>query len=391
MNYTFTQREKMVSYTLMGIGLVAIIASFVMDSHEAWANLLISNFFFMAIGLFAMFFLSMQFLSQAGYGVLVKRVPEAFSQYLLVGGPLMLIIVGLGGYQAIYHWMHITLEPGSEHYDKIIAGKSAYLNIPFFMLRSVIYVGVWGWCAHMLRKYSLQQDLNGGEIFHKKSITMSVIFVVFFAVTTFTSSWDWYMSIDAHWYSTLYGWYVFVGEAVIGIAFIILFVLYLKSKGMLQNVNENHIGDLGKWMFAISLVWSYLWLSQFLLIWYANIPEEVAYYQYRIENYKYIFFGMLAFNFIAPFFILASKAAKRNSKFVLVVAVLVIIGHYMDLFQLITPGVTSNPDGYIGLVEVGTWLGFLGLFLFVVKRSLAKASLQVESHPYLEESLHLHH
>jgi len=199
------------------------------------------------------------------------------------------------------------------------------------------------------------------------------------------------MSIDAHWYSTLYGWYIFVGEAAVGIAAIILFVLYLKSKGMLENVNENHIGDIGKWMFAISLVWSYLWLSQFLLIWYANIPEEVAYYQYRIENYKFIFFGMLAFNFIAPFFILASKAAKRNSKFVMVVAVLVLIGHYMDMFQLITPGATQDPDRYIGLLEVGMWLGFLGLFLFVVKRSLAKATLTVENHPYLEESIHLHH
>ena len=137
-------------------------------------------------------------------------------------------------------------------------------------------------------------------------------------------------------------------------------------------------------------VWSYLWLSQFLLIWYANIPEEVAYYQYRIENYKYLFFGMLAFNFLAPFFILASRESKRNPKFVLVVAVLVLIGHYIDIFQLIMPG-TNGPDAYVGLIELGTWLGFLGLFLFVAKRSLAKASLQVESHPYLEESIHLHH
>jgi len=391
MNYTFTQKEKMVTYVLMGIGLVAIIAAFVINPKVAWANLLIDNFFFMAIGLFATFFLSMQYLAQAGYGVVIKRIPEAFSQYLLVGGPIMLLIVAIGGHD-LYHWMeHGITDPADPHYDELIAHKSSYLNYWFFIGRSVVYVGVWAWCAHMLRKYSLQQDLNGGEIFHNKSITISVVFIVFLAVTTFTSSWDWYMSIDAHWYSTLYGWYIFVGEAVVGIAAIILFVLYLKSKGMLENVNENHIGDIGKWMFAISLVWSYLWLSQFLLIWYANIPEEVAYYQYRIENYRYIFFGMLAFNFVAPFFILASKAAKRNSKFVLVAAVLVSVGHYMDMYQLITPGATQDPDRYVGLIEVGMWLGFLGLFLFVVKRSLAKASLTVENHPYLEESVHLHH
>jgi len=380
----------MVTYVLMGIGLVAIIAAFVNDAHQAWANLLVGNFFFIAIALFSMFFMSMQYLSQAGYGVLVKRIPEAFSQYLFVGGPIMLLII-IGGGHNIYHWMDLyNLAPGDVHYDAIIANKSAYLNTGFFIARTVVYVAVWAWCAHMMRKYSLQQDLSGGEIFHNKSITISVFFVVFLAVTTFTSSWDWYMSIDAHWYSTLYGWYIFVGEGVIGIAAIVLFVLYLKSKGMLENVNENHIGDLGKWMFAISLVWSYLWLSQFLLIWYANIPEEVAYYQYRIENYKYLFFGMLAFNFLAPFFLLASRESKRNSKFVLVVAILVIIGHYIDIFQLIMPG-TNGPDAYVGLIEVGTWLGFLGLFLFVAKRSLAKAPLQVESHPYLEESIHLHH
>ena len=390
MNYTFTQREKMVSYVLMGIGLVAIIAAFVMDPHRAWANLLLDNFFFMAIALFSMVFLSMQYLSQAGYGVLVKRIPEAFSQYIFVGGPLMLLIVYFGGHN-IYHWMDLYfLEPGEAHYDEIISNKSAYLNTPFFMIRSFVYVGVWAWCTHLMRKYSLQQDLNGGEIFHKKSITVSVGFVVFFAVTVCTSSWDWLMSIDAHWYSTLYGWYVLVGEGVLCMAAIILMVLYLKSKGMLENVNENHIGDLAKWMFAISLIWSYLWLSQFLLIWYANIPEEVAYYVYRIDNYRYLFFGMLAFNFAAPFFLLASRQQKRNYKYALVVAVLVSIGHYMYFFQMIMPG-TTGPDAYIGLIEVGIWLGFLGLFLFVVKRSLAKASLQVENHPYLEESLHLHH
>ena len=380
----------MATYVLMGIGLVAIIAAFVTDSHRAWANLLIDNYFFMAIALFSMVFMSMQYLSQAGYGVLVKRITEAFSQYVFVGGPIMLVIVGLSGHN-VYHWMdHELFDPASAHFDEIIAGKAVYLNKPFFMIRSVVYVGVWSWCVYLMRKYSLQQDLNGGEIFHKKSITVSVGFIIFFAVTVCTSSWDWLLSIDSHWYSTIYGWYILVGEGVLCMAAIILLVLYLKGKGMMENINENHIGDLAKWMFAMSLVWSYLWLSQFLLIWYANIPEEVAYYQYRIENYKYIFFGMLAFNFIAPFFLLASREQKRNSKYVLLVAVLVIIGHYMDLFQLVMPG-TNMDRGHVGLIEVGTWLGFLGLFLFVTKRSLAKASLQVESHPYLEESVHLHH
>jgi len=391
MNYTFSQKEKMVTFVLMGIGLVAIVAAFVDNPHRAWANLLMDNFFFMAIALFSMVFMSMQYLSQGGYGVLVKRIPEAFSQYLFIGGPILLVILFVGGHN-VYHWMEIynISDTNDPHYDSIIAGKSAYLNTPFFLGRAVVCIGVWAWCTHLMRKYSLQQDLNGGDIFHKKSITVSVGFVVFYAVTIFITSWDWLMSIDAHWYSTLYGWYILVGEGVICMAAIILMVLYLKNKGLMENVNENHIGDLAKWMFAISLIWSYMWLSQFLLIWYANIPEEVAYYQYRIEHYKFIFFGMLAFNFIAPFFLLASRDMKRNSKYVIAVAILVFIGHYMNLFQLIMPG-TNMDHAYIGLVEIGIWMGFLGLFLFIVKRSLAKASLTVQSHPYLEESRHLHH
>ena len=302
MNYTFTQKGKMICYSLMGIGLIAIIAGFAVDSHRAWANLLVNNFFFMAIGLFGVFFIAMQYLSQAGYGVTTKRIPEALSQYLWAAGPLMIVILALGHHH-LYHWTHHELfDINSEHYDKIIAGKQAFLNLPFFFIRAIAYITVWIWAAYMLRKYSLQQDLNGGLIYHKKSISVSVAFIVFFAVTICTSSWDWILSIDAHWFSTIFGWYVFSGLWVSGAIVTIIFILYLKSKGYLQQVNKSHIHDIGKWMFAISMVWSYLWLSQFLLIWYANIPEEVIYYQYRIEHYKILYFGMVFVNFFFPFF-----------------------------------------------------------------------------------------
>lgn len=390
MNYTFTQKGKLITYVLMGIGLVAIVTGFVVDSHRAWANLLVNNFFFLAIALFGTFFVAMQYLSQAAYAVTLRRVPEAMSQFLWVAAPLMILIF-LFGHHDLYHWTHHELyDIESEHYDEILAGKSAFLNIPFFIIRMLICIGGWLWATHLLRKYSLQQDLSGGLIFHKKSLTVSAIFLVFFAVTSSTSSWDWLMSVDAHWFSTIFGWYVFSGLWVSGTITTILFIIYLKKKGHLPNVNENHLHDMGKWMFAISMVWTYLWFSQFMLIWYANLPEEVMYFQFRIEHYRTIFFGMLVVNFVLPFFALIARDTKRNVRFLVVVGVLIFLSHWADVFVMVMPG-TVGEHWHIGFIEVGTFLGFLGLFLFVVQRSLAKVPLEIENHPYLEESVHLHH
>ena len=390
MNYTFTQKNKIFTYILIGIGLIAIITGFAVDSHRAWANLLVNNFFFLAIALFGTFFVAMQYLSEAAYAVALKRVPEAMSQFLWVAGPLMLLIF-LFGHHDLYHWTHHELyDIESEHYDEILAGKSAYLNIPFFIIRMLICIGGWLWATHLLRKYSLQQDLSGGLIFHKKSLTVSAIFLVFFAVTSSTSSWDWLMSVDAHWFSSIFGWYVFSGLWVSGTITTILFIIYLKKKGHLPNVNENHLHDMGKWMFAISMVWTYLWFSQFMLIWYANLPEEVMYFQFRIEHYRTIFFGMLIVNFVLPFFALIARDTKRNVRFLVVVGVLIFLSHWADVFVMVMPG-TVGEHWHIGFIEVGTFLGFLGLFLYVVQRSLAKVPLEIENHPYLEESIHLHH
>jgi len=318
MNYDFTNRAKMITYVLMGIGLIAIIMGFVDDADRAWANLLLNNFFFLAIGLFGVFFISMQYLAQAGYGVTMKRVPEALSQYVLVAGPIMIIILALGHHH-LYYWTHDYLynefmENGTlnPHYDKIIAGKESFLNVPFFFLRSIIYVAVWMWAAHTLRKLSLQQDLNSGLIYHNKSIKVSAVFLVFFAVTVCTSSWDWIMSIDAHWFSTIFGWYILAGIWISGTITTILLILYLKSRGYLQNVNENHLHDMGKWVLVVSMAWTYIWFSQFMLIWYANFPEEAMYFTFRIEHYRVIFFGMLVINFIFPFILMMPRDTKRN-------------------------------------------------------------------------------
>ncbi|HAW52769.1 MAG TPA: hypothetical protein DCX54_10655 [Flavobacteriales bacterium] len=208
-----------------------------------------------------------------------------------------------------------------------------------------------------------------------------------FAVFSSTSSWDWLMSIDVHWFSTLYGWYVFSGMWVTGLIVTLILIVWLKNKGLLPQVNDSHIHDVAKWMFAISFLWSYLWFSQFMLIWYANIPEEVIYFITRIEHYPLMFFGMFFVNLLFPMVILMSRDAKRNVIFFLPVALIIFVGHYFDVYCLIVPG-TMGEHWHFGMMEIGMFIGFLGLFVFSVLTNLSKAPLMVQQHPFLDESIH---
>jgi len=275
------------------------------------------------------------------------------------------------------------------HYDEIIAGKSGYLNKPFFFARALVYLLGWIFFTWFFRKRSLAEDLQGDEVKHKKNMNAAGWFLVFFAVTSSTMAWDWVMSVDPHWFSTLFGWYVFAGMFVTGLTMITLISIHLKRNGYFQHINENHFQDLGKFMFGISVFWTYLWTSQFLLIWYANIPEEVTYFQDRWENYKVLWVANLVINFIFPFLVLMSRDAKRNTSFLVVAGVAIICGHWLDVFLMIMPGTVKANYG-IGLLEIGMFVGFAGLFGYVTLNALTKASLVAKNHPFIDESAHHH-
>ena len=285
------------------------------------------------------------------------------------------------------------MDPNAPNYDKIIAGKEAYLNIPFFLIRSFIYVTIWIYCAKKLRDISLQGDLEGGigEKSYFKGLRVSGWFIVFFAVSSSTASWDWIMSIDTHWFSTLFGWYIFSEWATIGFATILLLTLLINKQGYLPALNDSHIHDLGKFVFAFSIVWTYMWFSQFMLIWYANIPEEVTYFMQRIEqsNYRFLFWFSLIINFLVPTILLMSRDAKRNRDRLILVCTIILIGHWINSYLLFAPG-TLNDQGNLGLLEIGLGLGFVGLFLKVFFSSLSKRNIELKSHPFLDESKHLH-
>jgi Ni/Fe-hydrogenase subunit HybB-like protein len=203
-------------------------------------------------------------------------------------------------------------------------------------------------------------------------------------------SWDWIMSVDPHWFSTLFGWYVFASFFVSGITTIQMVTLYLKSKGYLENVNSSHIHDLSKFMFGISVFWTYLWFSQFMLIWYANIPEEVTYFVTRINDYGITFWGAVAMNFVFPILLLINTDFKRIAWIIVMGGTVILLGHYVDFFNMIMPA-TVGDRWFIGIPEISSLAFFLGLFIYVVFSALTKAPLLPKRNPFIEESKHFHY
>ena len=394
--YKISKNTRLLSLGLILIGVISTSYAFITDAHAAWTSLLFNNYFFLGISIFAVFFVALQHVAEAGWSTVIKRVPEAIMTFLPYTCAVMIFIVvaAILHWNHIYHWMEEgIMTEGAPNYDKIIAGKEAYLSPIFFLVRSLIYVTVWIYCAKRLRDISLQGDLEGGlgKKSYNKGITVSAWFIVFFAISSSTASWDWIMSIDTHWFSTLFGWYIFSEWSAIGFTTILLFCLFLKKQGYLPDLSESIIHDLGKFVFAFSVVWTYMWFSQFMLIWYANIPEEVTYFMERIElpNYNFLFWFSAAINFVIPTIVLMSRDAKRNTNFLIFASITILIGHWINSYLLFAPG-TLHDHGHLGFTELGMGLGFLGLFLFIVFRSLTTRSLDIKHHPFLEESKHLH-
>jgi len=358
--------------------------------NKPWAALYVAALFFFVIALGVLAFYGIQRAAQAGWSIVLFRVMEAITAYLLPGGIIVLVILAL----STMHLNHlfIWMDPEVVAHDEIIQNKTGFLNVPFFLIRAIIFLSGWSLYRYFSRKFSLAQDAApAGDISnHKKNFRISAAFLVFYIVTESIMAWDWIMSIDPHWFSTLFGWYVFASMFVTGITVIALLTIYLKNQGYLDFVNDSHIHDLGKFMFAISVFWTYLWFSQFMLIWYSNIPEEVTYFITRLEDYTLPFFGMLVMNFIFPLLILMNSDYKRTNYIVVMAGIVIVLGHYMDIYNMIMPSAVGD-QWFIGASEIGGFLFFLGLFLFIVFRALTKAPLLAKGDPYLGESERFHY
>lgn len=402
--FTVPKRFQTISMALMAFGLLSIIGLWVTsgssddpkEQARFWASLLQNSVFFLLVVNASMFFICITTLAWGGWQMAFRRVPEAISAVVPVIGVIcgaILLAIVYGDNHTIYHWTD------AEHvqHDPILSHKKGFLNKPFFAIATIITIAGWSLLGWKMRQLSRKLDneplatLEERKKYIFNNTVWAALFIVLFSLTVMSSiPWLWLMSIDAHWYSTMYSWYTFASTFVSGIALITLFVVFLKNNDYLEYVNNEHLHDLGKFMFAFSVFWTYLWFSQFMLIWYANIPEETIYFQPRAHGiYKGIFWLMFIINFIAPLLILMTRDAKRNYGTVALMAVLIIFGHWLDFYQMVFPAVSPNKVPNI-IYDLGIALGFVGLIMFVTAKALTKAPLLARNHPFVKESL-IHH
>src|SRR6201996_9149662 len=411
--FEFTGNVKTWSLIAIVVGILVIALGFFTGYGErTFANLLLMGYYFTCVCICGVFFCALQYVAQAGWSASILRVPQAFAKVLPIAGIILLVIICGGlfithtgvneeGKQTVLPYLYkqwalkgITTK-GDPNYDAVITAKSGYLNIPFFLIRLVIYLGSYSLLGRMLVKYSNNEDELGGMLNYNKSFKMSVIFLIIFGFTVPLFAFDTIMSLEAHWFSTMFGWYNFAALWVSGIAVITLTLIILRENGYMEWVTTDHLHNLGQLMFGFSIFWTYLWFAQFLLTWYANIPEEAAYFYKRWEpQFKPWFWLNIVVNFLTPLLVLMSRDSKRMVKILKVACIILICGHWLDYFQMIMPGTVGPQASWaveIGPIEITVLIGFAGLFIFTMLSSLSKfKSLIPKKHPLLDESLHHH-
>lgn len=404
--YVIPKKYNTLSLALMALGILCIIILFITNGAKSgeenaairgrfWASLLLNSVYFLLTTNAVMFFICATTLAWGGWQISFRRVSEAISVAVPVIGVIcfaILMAIVFGGDSVIYHWTN------AEHvqHDPVLLGKSGFLNKTFFTVATIITIAGWWLLGKKIRNFSRSLDdrrltVEEGKRYVWNKTVWSAIYTVLFALTVASSiPWLWLMSIDAHWYSTMYSWYTFASSFVAGIALITLFVIFLKNSGYLEFTNKEHLHDLGKFIFAFSIFWTYLWFSQFMLIWYANIPEETIYFKVRMQGpYRGIFFLNLIINFLAPLLLLMTRASKRNYGMLTMMCVLILFGHWLDFYQMVMPGVSPTKVPLM-LADFGIALGFVGLIMFVTARALTKAPLIPKNHPFFKESV-IHH
>jgi hypothetical protein len=377
---------RIITLAFIFIGACTFLFGLFSDPKRTWANYLIVNYYFLSLAMGGAFFLVIQSISQSGWSAAFKRVPEAMMAYIPFAAVFFLLLYF--GINDLFHWSHkeaVSIDPLLEH-------KSHFLNVPFFFTRMIIYFALWIFLTRILRKISIREDRSdpGNQdnilLLFSKSEHYSKIFIFVFAITFSLSAFDWIMSVDVHWYSTIFALKNLVASFLHGVSILTLIIFILHKSGYFPFLNEYHLHDLARYIFMLSIVWGYFWFAQFMIIWYGNIPEETVYYYVRWkEGWKVLFFLEIILNWAIPFLILLPVKTSRNMSVITAVILFLIIGQYLDLFVQIIPGTTELLR--FGWIEVGLLLGYAGLFSLVVANTLSKAKLIPSNHPYLDESL----
>lgn len=383
---------------LLGAAAAVFIGGLFLDPVRIWPNFLITFVLLVHVGLAGIFFVAVQCVTKAGWSVVVRRVAEACAGALVpavVMAPLFFF-----GASTIYEWARPEAVAG----DVMLQAKSAWLNVPFFMARTMACLLVWIAFAAVILRHSRAQDIDGDRSHTTANVRLSAVFLIFFGLSVSVTSFDWLMSLEPHWFSTIFGAYGFAGLFQSGIAVMTVIVLLLRRAGYyrrdrypcfdippgeLHVVTAHHLQDLGKLLFAFSCFWAYLWFCQYMLIWYTNIPEETVYFARRQSGgWQILFVINLIVNWVVPFLALISRHSKRNANVLLAVAVGVLFGRWLDLYVMVMPVFRADPG--FSPWDLLTPLATLGLLLAALLPSLRGVPLVPARDPYLSESLHHH-
>ncbi len=387
-NYRLTEAGDFGKKALIAgiIGIVIAAIGYFVDAEQFFHSYLTAYAFWASIGLGGLFLTLLHHLVGAEWSIVLRRITES----LMMALPIMLILfipVILGGHH-LYEWTHSEVVAK----DEILHAKSGYLNMPFFIIRTVVYFVIWFIFGQILYKMSLNQD-NGDQTKNHRMRQISAPGMILFALTITYAAYDWMMSLQPHWFSTIFGLWYFGGTLLTTLAFLVVFGLYLRGKGVLaETITVEHYHDLGKLQFAFTIFWAYISFSQFFLIWYANIPEETIFYLRRWEgSWMYVSLGLLLFHLIIPFLVLIPRANKRNFSIMKWIAIWLMAMHWVDLYWNIFP---SHSESFAkGVSWGGLWvdaacmLGLGGLFLWFMWTKFSAKPLIPVGDPKLSNSI----
>lgn len=376
---------KTLSFALVAIGLITFVIGLMKNQDRLWTSYLVAFFFFSAMAVSGLFWIAINNVAKAGWSVSIRRYAEATTAFIpaiLIGGLVLLL-----GFKNLYPWANQEVIDHSP----LIAAKTAYLNTGFFVVRLAIFAVGCLIFRHVIVGNSLKQDQTGDESLTTKSVGPSVGFILFYALAFSFFSVDLLMSLLPTWYSTIFGVYTFSGMFQAGMAFLAIVIILMRRHGYVKGyVTEEHQHDVVKYLKGFSIFWAYIAFSQFMLIWYANIPEETEYYIMRAQGgWMGISLLLLIFRFIVPFLALLPRGAKRADNHVLAVSVLILIMQYIDIYWMVYPNFYEGKVTF-GFWEVGIFAGFAGMFLLTIMSFWSKHSLVPLKDPRLHEAINHH-
>ena len=361
-------------------GLAGVLATgFAVGWERFWANWIVWFLFVLTIGLGGLFLVALEHVVGAKWSVPLRRVPERLSSLALLMGPALLL--ALLSLPVLYPWTR----PGA-HDNPIIAGKAVWLNVPFFAVRVAACLGLWWLSYRILVSGSLRQDREKGFRFNVRARRFAPVFMVIFGITITIVAFDWIAGLEPAWYSDVFGVYIFAGTVLAGLAATTLAVLYLLARGKLPGVQPDHVYSLGGFLFAFTVFWAYIGFAQYLLMWYANMPEEVFWYKERLQGLWGALVLMLAvLHFLVPFLVLIPRTAKTDPKRLAWIAVIMLLAHWLDLYWMVFPVLGKGP--VFSWPELSFALFFISASLLCFLRLMARGAAMPVGDPFLREAL----